>query len=137
MGAVARLARTLRELARVPSQASAPFAAYITGELKSCLQGGVDPYGRPLPALKASTVRKKGHARILQENLVLLGQVKAIPLSGSGVGLDGGPGYGALHITGQGARGTVRAYLPINVMPAKWRAWLKAWLQGRARKVLS
>jgi hypothetical protein len=124
-GALAKLARTLRELARVPARVSAPFAGYVTRELQRGLRAGQDPYGKALPALKPATIARKGHARILQRSLALLSSLKATPLPGAGVGLSVGPPYAAIHIAGDLPRMVARHFFPTNVMPAKWRAELK------------
>lgn len=129
MGEIKLLAKALRQLTAVPARVSKPFAAYVTTELKNGILAGRDPYGNALKANAPATVRKKGHGRVLQDSLTLLGQVKAIPLAGSGVGIDGGPWYGAINLP-------VRPYLPIFGMPARWRAELKRLVGETVRKTL-
>lgn len=135
--ALRALSRTLRALAAVPSKVSAPFADYITKELQANIRKGVDPYDKALTPLKTATVRRKGHSRILiGETLALLTTTVAKALSGGGVGLEVGPPYAHFHITGT-LYMVARAFLPINVMPAKWRAKLRELLAARVKARLA
>lgn len=131
-----KLARSLRSLAKVPSRVAKPFAAYVTQQLQNGIRSGTDPYGKPFTPLRPATIRKKGHDRILQASLALLGTVRGVPLSGGGIGLDGGPWYGAFHISATKWM-VERGYLPVNVMPAKWRAELQRLNHDEVKGTLS
>lgn len=124
--AIAGLARSLRELAKVPSQVSRDFSDYISEELQNQFLEGRDSYRRPWPALDPQTVKRKGHAMVLRQTDALMLSAKARPLSGHGVGLSAAS-HGVYHQT-------TRPVLPNAGLPAEWRAKLKELLSNAVVK---
>lgn len=122
--ALKALARTLRQLSDVNSTVVAPFASFVTDDLKRTAAAETDPYGRGWQALRPATIRKEGHARILYASGALQGSLEARPLPAIGLTLTVGPSYAAFHLIG-GARYPARPFFPVNGMPSKWRDELK------------
>lgn len=124
VGAATRaLAKTLRALTKVPSHISPAFAAWATKRIRADIRQGKTSYGQAYAPLKASTVRRKGHSKPLIRSRKLVGTAGAKPLPGGGVGLDAGPASRRFLITGT-KHMVARPYLPVNTLPATWRAEL-------------
>lgn len=121
---VKALALALRQLSRVPARVSVPFAAFVRNDLRRTIAAGQDPYGVALPPLRATTVRRKGHSRILYRTGSLQGSIDAGPLAGAGVYITVGPAYAHFHITGT-RRMVARPFFPRSGMPKAWNAALK------------
>lgn len=123
-GAATRaLAKSLRALSKVPSKIARPFSDWATKRIRADIRAGRTPYGQAYaPLLKSTVRRKKGNSKPLIRGRSLVNTTGARPLGGSGVGLDGGTGYPG-HITGEpSGRMAARPYLPVNTLPAQWRA---------------
>lgn len=120
------LAKSLRALSAVPSRISGPYAKWLTRRMRSDIRRGVTPYGAAYAPLLPQTVRrKKGNSKPLIRSRGLVNSARAIPLSGGGIGLDGGPSFGWRHIVGTPGRMAARPYLPVNTLPSAYRAELK------------
>jgi hypothetical protein len=111
------LSKALREMAKVPSQVSAPFAAYVTRDLKRTIGAGTDPYGNALKPNAPATESRKGHGRPLIDTRALIRSARALPKQGAGVTLVVDPQYAARAFR-------VRPGFPIAGMPPQWRAEL-------------
>ena len=133
--ALKRLALALSQLKRVPAKVSKPFAAFITRDLQKSARSGNDPYGKAHAPLRPATIRKKGHATILEDSNTLIPSLAGVPLGGAGVGLSVGPSYAHYHITGT-KHMKARAFLPVSGMPAAWHAELKRLVSKAAKETL-
>jgi hypothetical protein len=114
----------LRELAGVPSRVSTKGAAAIERLWRATYRAGHDPYGSPWAKLAASTIRRKGHDRIMVETGATYAETRAKALPGVGIGLT--TGYkAAWHMQATENR-PARPVVPQHGLPATWRAKLRA-----------
>lgn len=113
----------LRELTRVPSRVSSKAAPAIERLWRRDYMAGLDPYGKAWAPLRPSTVRRKGHDRIMVESGETLAQTRARPLGGAGIALRTGP-KASWHMQATASR-PARRVLPAFGLPKTWRAELR------------
>ena len=123
-----------RELANVPSRIAAKAAPAIERLWRATWKAGQDPYGKALPALAESTIRKKGHDKIMIESGETLAETHVKPLPGAGVALLTGDKT-AYHLEPVGNR-PARPELPLHGVPPKWAAALKRISADEHRKAV-
>lgn len=130
--AVARL----RELHKIPSKAAPKVAARINERLRDQAANETDPYGKPLAALKASTIRRKaGNSVILYRTGKMWNGTSAKPMRGSGVQVTYGQAAQYAQ-EGDPGRGRVpRMVAPTYGIPAKWRRDIEDVLRGEVQAV--
>jgi len=123
-----------RQLAAIPSRVASKAAPAIERLWRATWKAGQDPYGKALPALAASTIRKKGHDKIMIESGATLAQSHVKPLSGAGIALLTGPKteYHLEPIPGRPAR----PELPLHGVPPRWLAALKRVSDAVAREAV-
>jgi hypothetical protein len=121
------------KLLRVPAKVSSRGAARITSLWQSAYAAGRSPDGQRWPKLAASTVARKGHARILDETGATKRAARAKPAAGAGIRLDTGP-KAAWHMTSYGGR-PARRVLPLR-LPAEWRRALEEIADDEHRRAL-
>lgn len=109
-----------RQLANVPSRVAARVAPAIERLWRATWKAGQDPYGKALPALAASTIRKKGHDKIMIESGETLAQSRVKPLPGAGIAFQTAEKTG-YHLEPVGNR-PARPELPLHGVPPKWDA---------------
>ena len=133
---LAGLARALREMTRVPSLVSTTYAEWVTAELQSGYDTGMDAYGNPWAALKPATIRRKGHARINIESGGMQGGTRAFPMSGAGVAMTALADHA--HFPFHGTENhPPRPQLPHKGLPPKWREELQRQYTERVRQTMS
>lgn len=135
MAGIRDLVARLAELEGIPSRISKEVADGI-GELVAAeFAGQHDPYGKPWAPLKESTVRRKGHSRILSDSGLLSGSTEARPSAGAGVGITSIE-YGTYHQTGTKFM-VARKILPDGPdLPKAWSAVIDRAAQKAFAKVL-
>lgn len=107
------VARALRELSKVPAQASREASVGIARLIDRQFATGTDPYGKPWKPLKASTIKRKGNARINVDTENLWKGVQVKPSSGAGVTVTFDDSYAAYVQN-------VRPILPNRGLPKSW-----------------
>lgn len=135
------VARSIRELSRVPPQAAREAAENLQQVIEDQFGAETDPYGRPWAPLKPQTVKRKvGDARILRREDIMLDSLQVKPMSGSGLSVTLSEPYSAFHQIG--TRDMVsRPLLPRAGMPSAWSAAIGAaldrafdrWAEGAKR----
>jgi hypothetical protein len=113
--AMQQCSRAIGQLARVPSQASREASSEILKLIDRRFDEQKDPYGRPWKRLKASTIRRKGHATIGFQTGHLRAGVHVVPMSGAGVAFQLDAPYAAYFQR-------VRPILPTGPVPRQWAA---------------
>lgn len=118
-GAWKRLGENLGKLAQVPSRIARPISDGLNVLIQEQFAQGKDPYGTPWKPLAPSTVKQKGHARILIRTNTGRTMTMAIPMKGAGIRLVS-VDYLGYHMTATANR-PARPVFP-------WRAGLpKTW----------
>jgi len=134
----------LGKLQRLPSRIVRPIAARITLRIKLQFRTGQDAYGTPWVPLKPSTVRKKGHTRIMIGKLPGSGsgqmraESMAIPIGGAGIELVSVP-HGAYHVEATADRAARPLFPHRKNLPDKWQTiireeWAKAFKTAMGAK---
>lgn len=127
---------SVEQLRRVPSVASTEAARRITGLIHMEFEEGHDPYGRPWQQLAASTVRKKGHDRILVDTHLAEDTTRAVPMSGAGIQVETNQPALAFHQVG-GSRLPRRPVYPDNRgLPDSWNAAIAESLDTHFARVM-
>lgn len=125
------LAAVYRKLLAVPAKIAARGAIAITKAWRADYRAGRSPDGQAWPALAPSTVKRKGHGRILQDTEDTLDQTRAVPSPGAGIRLLTGP-RAAYHMKGHRRR-PARRVLPLR-FPSPWKALLARIADDENRK---
>lgn len=112
------LAKSYRQLARVPALVGPAAASEINALLAAGFAGGTDPYGQGWAPLSPRTLRKHGPPP-LTDSGALRGSARVLALP-SGLKLGGTPGYGDYHMSGT-SRMPKRRWFPDAGLPASWR----------------
>jgi hypothetical protein len=126
--AMAGVARALRELVHVPAKASLGASDSIAKLIDQQFDTGTDPYGRAWKPLKASTIKRKGHARIGVDSGAMQRGIDVRPMSGAGVQISVDEDY-APYFSRR------RALFPNKGLPATWRAAIASALAESASAV--
>lgn len=132
--ALVKYRKIARSLHKVPSQMSGPAAIAITRLWKRTYQAGQDPYGKALPPLAPSTIRRKGHGRIMIETGATLDATEARPMPGAGVQLRTGP-KAEYHLEPTANR-PARPEVPLYGLPPTWIRALKKIGYDAAKKAV-
>jgi hypothetical protein len=120
--AMQSVARSLRELARVPARAAAAASVALEAVVRDQESREVDPYEKPWAPLLPQTVqRKRGDTRILRRSDVMLDSLAVHPLRGSGLAITFDRAYSAFHQIGTRFM-AARRLLPVADLPPSWRA---------------
>lgn len=115
------LARTIRDLAGVPSRAARYVANRLSGRIQDGFDQGVSPAGTPWAALKASTLARGRTPPPLTESGLLRGATYFAPSGGAGVELHTTDEHGgAEHMSGR-ADMAARPYYPVGRLPESYR----------------
>jgi len=128
--AMQSVARAIRELSRVPARASRGASESIAALIQRQFDTGTDPYGRAWKPLKPSTIKKKGHARILIDKEKLRKGIDVRPMSGAGVQITIDADYAKYH------QGT-RPILPNRGLPATWKAAITGALTQETQRAIA
>jgi phage gpG-like protein len=139
VAALAKLQRTVDELARMPRKLAVAVAPDVTAMLQSQFDVGVDPYGGRWRPLRPATLAKGRRNPPLTETRKLKGGTKARTLDGNraGLWLVVGAAYGAFHQVGFRVGRTrvgPRAILPPHGIPAAWRELFRQRARELAQK---
>lgn len=113
----------LRELTRVPSRVASKSALEIEKMWRRSYMASQDPYGNEWPALKPSTIKRKGHDWIMVDTQETLDQTRVRALPGAGIELRTGK-KAAWHMQPTANR-PARRVLPAFGLPKAWRAKLR------------
>lgn len=161
----ARFSKALRELARVPSQATAAIARDLNKEIQRNFDRGVDPYGRKWRPLAKSTLKRGRHPPPLTDTGSGRSSVVMRPSAGAGLKLTIGVLYmlyhqfgGASHLRGSGGSYRLRklnknfgrdrdrssgrenppkrSFAPFEHLPAKWLLIIGRRLEEQAKRVM-
>ena len=137
--ALKTIALSLRQLSRVPAQASEDASTKIAGLIQQGFDRGVDPYGRPWAPLKASTLAKGRTPPPLTDTRELR-KAEVKPAKGAGVSVKLGAQYGAFHQVGFHVHGKpvpARPPLPAHGLPKEWNAAIRESVEDAAEKALA
>ena len=133
-----QLAKTIGELARVPSRAAPAVAKALTKLVQREFTTGTDPYGNPWKPLAASTIRRRPWRGPppLTDTRTMRRTLSIRPTQGAGLSMTiAHPA--APHQTGwagsQGS-GPARPIFPMYGLPATWRAAIKAAMDREMRR---
>lgn len=160
-----RFSQVIRNLAKVPSQATTAIARDLNKEIQRNFDRGVDPYGRKWRPLAESTLERGRHPPPLTDTHEGRNSVLVTP--GRGAGLKVVVGLvrmlyhqfgGASHLRGPGGsyrrrkqnknfgrdkdrsagreRPPKRSFLPFERMPSAWLEIIRKRIDEQARKVL-
>lgn len=121
------VARSLRELSRVPSYASAEASQSIARLIQYEFATGTDPYGKPWKPLKPSTVARKGHATINVDTHALKDGIQVKPMPGAGIQVTIDADYAAYVQR-------VRPVLPTGRLPKAWGVAINDAIQEAKRR---
>ncbi len=119
IAALHTVAKAIRALARVPSQAGAPAAKSLGELIQREFDAGIDPYGDAWAPLLDSTLATGRTPPPLTDS----GDLRAVtvePTSGAGISITLGAPYGAMHQTGT-RHMQARPILPVHGLPDTWR----------------
>jgi phage gpG-like protein len=159
-----RFSKVLRDLARVPSQATAAIARDLNKEIQRNFDRGVDPYGRKWRTLAKSTLERGRHPPPLTDTGHGRASVVVKPGAGAGLVITIGVIYmlyhqfgGASHLRGPGGSYRLRrrnknfgrdadrspgrdnppkrSFLPFDRMPSKWLAIITRRITEQAQRV--
>lgn len=126
IAAMNSVARSLRELSKVPAQAAREASDNLDEVMRDQFGSETDPYGKPWAPLAESTVqRKHGDARILRDSDYMLDSLRVAPMSGAGISVTLDPPYTAFHQVGT-RNMPARRLLPVAALPATWRAAIQS-----------
>lgn len=154
-----QFSQVMRDLARVPAQASRAIAKDISKEIQRNFARGVDPYGEPWRELADSTRARGRHEPPLTDTGAGKRSVKVAPLASAGIRITVSVFYMVYHQFGgkshlRGGRrnprfGTDtdrstdrenpprRSFLPFDALPRAWGEIILARLEEMARKRVS
>lgn len=132
--ALVKYRKIARSLHRVPASMSGRAAVEITRLWKKTYRAGQDPYGKALPPLAPSTIKRKGHARIMIETGETLAATEARPMPGAGVQLRTGH-KAEWHLEPVGNR-PARPEVPLYGLPPTWIRALKKIGYDAAKKAV-
>jgi hypothetical protein len=116
--ALQTIGKTIRQLARVPSQAARGAAPRIAELLQNQFDEGVDPYGDPWAPLMPSTMARGRTPPPLTDT----GDMRDLtvePSGSSGIAIHLGAGYSAFHQVGTKTM-DARPILPVHGIPNSW-----------------
>lgn len=113
------VAKAIRALSRVPSQAAAGAAGKIGELIQQEFDSGADPYGSNWEPLAPSTLAAGRFPPPLTDSGDLR-NVSVEPTSGAGLAITLGADYGAFHQVGT-SRMPARPVLPVHGLPDTWR----------------
>lgn len=130
--AAVKYRKVARELQKVPARISAEAAPAIQRMWRKTYRAGQDPYGVKLAPLAASTIRKKGHDKILIETGESYDNTRVSTLPGAGIQLTTGEKL-QWHLEATENR-PERPMLPLRGIPPAWRERLKKIAVDKARK---
>lgn len=119
-----KLSQILRELAKVPSQASSRVAARIHKEIQANFDRGIDPYGKPWAPLALATLRKGRFPPPLTDSGDGRRNVKVSPTRSAGIEVSSTVFYMDYHRTKKRAnlpKLPRRSFLPEDGLPESWR----------------
>lgn len=122
-------AKTMRALAKVPSQVAKEARDALFARLDAGFNAGTDPYGNAWQALKASTIARKGHSLPGTDTYEMRGTTRVETEGGAGLRIDVGAPH-AEHFD------KARRLLPDNGLPASWRADIKRIFSERVAKTV-
>lgn len=132
-----QFSKALRSLVDVPSQIARPLADGIAKFIDEGFTAGTDPYGRAWAPLKPRTLAKGRHPPPLTETRALRESAQVKPTQGGGVSLVFTDWKAGLHQEGDPPRMAAREVVPVNTLPAKWRALWQSLLTEATRRRLS
>jgi phage gpG-like protein len=130
------LAKSYRQLARVPSRVSAIVSQHLSELVAADFAAGRDPYGSAWAPLAPATRRKGRTHPPLDASGRLRASVWWAPAPGAGLRLGGSPpAYGQYHLTGT-RHMPARPWLPASGLPAAWKRMIEAAMRTAADEVL-
>jgi hypothetical protein len=115
------LAKSIRQLSRVPAQTASAVAEQLSSELEQGYAAGIDPYGQAWAPLRPSTLARGRTPPPLTDTGAMRSASVVSPLGGAGVGFGGLPEYAVYHQEGT-AQMARRRVLPDAGLPSAWRA---------------
>jgi phage gpG-like protein len=119
--AMRNIAKSLRQLSRVPAQVAREAAEELHTHIEQQYAAETDPYGRSWAPLKPQTVKRKGgDARILRRTDAMLDGLRVFPQRGAGIGITLGRAYSAFHQIGT-RHMVARKLLPHAGLPDTWQ----------------
>lgn len=129
--------KALRSLVDVPSQIARPLADGIAKFIDSGFSAGTDSYGRPWAPLMPRTLAKGRHPPPLTETHAMRDSAQVRPSQGGGVSVVFTDSKAGLHQHGDPPRMVAREVLPVNTLPAPWRALWQSLLTEATKRRLS
>lgn len=132
--AAVKYRKIARELQKVPSRVSSQAAPVIQRMWRKTYKAGCDPYGVKLAPLAASTIRRKGHGKILIESGESYEQTRVSTLPGAGLQLSTGAKL-QWHLEATENR-PERPMLPLRGLPPAWRDRLQKLYVDSAKKAV-
>jgi phage virion morphogenesis protein len=119
--AMRNIAKSLRQLSRVPAQVAREAADALQTVAEQQFAAEVDPYGRPWAPLKPQTVKRKGgDTRILRRTDRMLDSLQIRPMRGAGISVTFSRAYSAFHQIGT-RHMVARKLLPHAGLPDAWQ----------------
>jgi hypothetical protein len=147
-----RFSKVMRELAKVPSQASRAISDDISKEIQRKMDKSVDPYGKPWK------LRRNGRPTILKKSGKGRRGIDVSPTRGAGFRIIVHVLYmiyhqfgGKSHLRGhkknpnfgrdkdrssRRGRPPTRSFLPFDILPAAWEKIVKKRIEEQAKRVL-
>lgn len=129
------LAKSMRQLKRIPSQIVTAVAPRLNALIQQGFSQGTDPYGIAWAPLKPATLAKGRTPPPLTEFGALRGSAVLTPASGAGLILGTPPFYGPIHMAGTDDMAK-RRYFPDAGLPSAWRAVIADEYRQQFSKVL-
>jgi hypothetical protein len=117
----------LKQLSKVPSQASREASSEILKRIDRQFDEQKDPYGKPWRPLKQATLKRKGFSLIGFETGRLRGGLRVAPTSGAGIGFEFDAPY-AKYFQAK------RPILPTRGVPRAWAAIVAVALEHASQR---
>ncbi len=139
----AKLAKIVRDLGKVPSQAARGLAKDLNKEIQRGFTQGTDPFGRRWRKLADSTLARGRHPPPLTDTRKGRRSVKAAPMAGAGIRITIGVLYMIYHLLGgpkserfKNGQPPKRSFLPLGTqLPPRWLEIIDKGMGKAARKV--
>jgi hypothetical protein len=132
------LAKTMRQLQRIPSKLAPALADQYNAFLQAGFDAGTDPYGNPWAPLRPATLARGRFPPPLTDKGPLRANAKLVPSAGSGLELIAQVPYGFIHMSGAPERNLVkRRYFPDSGLPAAWKRALEDELHNQVDEVFN
>ena len=130
------LAKTVRQLQRVPAQMARPVADRLNRWIQEGFDKGEDPYGVAWAPLAQATLDRGRFPPPLTDTRRMRSQAILVPLSGSGLALLPQISYGRRHMAGTPDM-PKRRYYPDAGIPAAWHRVIEEEQHNATMRILN